>query len=37
MPVYWLGIMLVLGFAVRLQWLPAIGRGPPLADAVADC
>ena len=33
MPVYWLGIMLVLAFAVQLQWLPAIGRGPALADA----
>jgi ABC-type dipeptide/oligopeptide/nickel transport system permease component len=35
MPVYWLGIMLVLGFAVQLNWLPAIGRGPALTDAVA--
>ena len=30
MPVYWLGIMLVLAFAVQLNWLPAIGRGPPI-------
>jgi peptide/nickel transport system permease protein len=35
MPVYWLGIMLVLAFAVQLNWLPAIGRGPPLTDAAA--
>jgi len=35
MPVYWLGIMLVLGFAIELNWLPAIGRGPALADAIA--
>jgi ABC-type dipeptide/oligopeptide/nickel transport system permease component len=35
MPVYWLGIMLVLGFAVTLNWLPAIGRGPPITDAAA--
>jgi peptide/nickel transport system permease protein len=34
MPVYWLGIMLVLAFAVQLNWLPAIGRGPALAEAV---
>ena len=35
MPVYWLGIMLVLGFAIELNWLPAIGRGPALTDAIA--
>lgn len=34
MPVYWLGIMLVLAFAVQLNWLPAIGRGPAMADAL---
>jgi ABC-type dipeptide/oligopeptide/nickel transport system permease component len=34
MPVYWLGIMLVLAFAVQLNWLPAIGRGPPIIDGV---
>lgn len=27
MPVYWLGIMLILLFAVRLRWLPAFGTG----------
>jgi peptide/nickel transport system permease protein len=36
MPVYWLGIMLVLAFAVQLNWLPAIGRGPAMADAIAN-
>jgi peptide/nickel transport system permease protein len=35
MPVYWLGIMLVLAFAVQLNWLPAIGRGPAITDALA--
>jgi peptide/nickel transport system permease protein len=34
MPVYWLGIMLVLVFAVWLNWLPAIGRGPPIVGAL---
>lgn len=27
MPSYWLGIMLILIFAVNLRWLPASGRG----------
>jgi len=27
MPVYWLGIMLILLFAVRLHWFPAFGTG----------
>jgi peptide/nickel transport system permease protein len=35
MPVYWLGIMLVLAFAVQLNWLPAIGRGPAISNALA--
>ncbi len=36
MPVYWLGIMLVLAFAIELNWLPAIGRGPALTDAITS-
>jgi len=28
MPVFWLGILLMLLFAVQLNWLPSIGRGP---------
>jgi ABC-type dipeptide/oligopeptide/nickel transport system permease component len=28
-PVFWVGIMLMLVFAVRLQWLPATGRESP--------
>jgi peptide/nickel transport system permease protein len=35
-PVFWLGILLMFAFAVELQWLPAIGRGPPMTDAFAD-
>jgi ABC-type dipeptide/oligopeptide/nickel transport system permease component len=27
MPVFWLGIMLILVFAVRLRWFPVSGRG----------
>lgn len=27
MPVYWMGILLILLFSVRLHWLPAIGSG----------
>ena len=29
-PVFWLAIMLIFVFAVRLHWLPASGRGGPL-------
>jgi len=34
MPVYWLGLLLMLAFAVLLGWLPAVGRGTPLPEAV---
>ncbi|ODT68400.1 MAG: peptide ABC transporter permease [Pelagibacterium sp. SCN 63-23] len=33
MPVYWLGLLLMLLFAVQLGWLPSIGRGVPLPEA----
>jgi len=34
MPVFWLGVLLILLFAVRLNWLPSFGRGAPLLSAV---
>jgi peptide/nickel transport system permease protein len=33
-PVYWLGLLLMLWFAVILGWLPSIGRGEPLFSAL---
>ena len=27
MPIFWMGLMLVLTFSVRLRWLPALGMG----------
>ena len=29
LPAFWLGAMLIVLFAVRLRWLPAMGRGEP--------
>nr|WP_248307106.1 MULTISPECIES: ABC transporter permease [unclassified Devosia] len=34
MPIYWLGLLLMLAFAVVLGWLPAVGRGEPLPMAL---
>jgi peptide/nickel transport system permease protein len=34
-PNFWLGVMLILLFAVELQWLPSMGRGPAVTDALA--
>jgi ABC-type dipeptide/oligopeptide/nickel transport system permease component len=34
MPVYWMGLLLMLAFAVILGWLPSIGRGVPMPEAV---
>ncbi|HTY78258.1 MAG TPA: ABC transporter permease [Candidatus Bathyarchaeia archaeon] len=35
-PHFWLGIMLILLFAVRLGWLPASGYAPPWEDPVRN-
>ncbi len=35
MPVFWLGVLLILLFAVILNWLPSFGRGPALLGALA--
>lgn len=35
-PSFWLGIMLMLFFSVRLGWLPAVGYEPLLRDPVAN-
>lgn len=36
MPVFWLGILLMYLFSVRLGWVPAIGRGEPLLRALGE-
>jgi peptide/nickel transport system permease protein len=36
MPVFWLGILAILLFSVRLDLLPTFGRGEPLPRALAD-
>lgn len=33
LPTFWVGLMLVVGFSVRLGWLPSSGRGDTLALA----
>lgn len=34
MPAFWLGVLLILLFAVKLNWLPSFGRGPGLLEAL---
>src|SRR5712692_6617601 len=33
-PVFWLGVLLILLFAVKLNWLPSFGRGAPLIGGI---
>ncbi len=33
-PIFWLGILLIALFAVRLDWFPAVGRGEPILSAL---
>ncbi|MGI6090929.1 MAG: ABC transporter permease [Saccharofermentanales bacterium] len=34
MPVFWMGLLMILLFSVRLNWLPSFGRGAPLLPAL---
>jgi peptide/nickel transport system permease protein len=34
MPVFWMGLLLIIGFSVNLNILPSFGRGEPLVDAL---
>lgn len=34
MPSFWLGILLILVFSVRLRWLPVLGNGGPLPSVL---
>jgi len=36
MPVFWLGMLGILLFALQLGWLPSFGRGEPLFDALGS-
>jgi peptide/nickel transport system permease protein len=36
MPVFWLGILLMSWFSVKMNWLPAVGRGAPLLSALGE-
>jgi peptide/nickel transport system permease protein len=34
MPVFWLGMLVILLFSLQLGWLPSFGRGEPLTEAI---
>jgi len=35
-PNFWLGVMLILLFAVEMRWLPAMGRGPQFLSTLQE-
>ena len=35
MPVFWMGLLMILLFSVKLNWLPSFGRGMPMLEAIA--
>lgn len=35
MPVFWLGMLMIATFALKLHWLPTFGRGPAFTEAFA--
>ena len=36
MPVFWMGLLMILLFSVHLNWLPSFGRGDPLIPALIE-
>ena len=34
MPVFWIGLLLILTFSVNMSWLPSFGRGEPIAEGI---
>ena len=36
MPIFWFGVLAILFFSLRLDWLPSFGRGPGLFPALAQ-
>jgi ABC-type dipeptide/oligopeptide/nickel transport system permease component len=34
MPVFWMGMLLIIVFSVDMNWFPSFGRGEPLSDAI---
>ncbi len=34
MPVFWMGMLLIIGFSVNMNWFPSFGRGEPLTESL---